>query len=407
MKTTTNLGVQSVGTFLNASTVNDAISVATSADDAALGALLNLQPPAGASITNVNTGVLPFQPDFVQVSGRVITVKPARYLRSATDNTHAMSGVLSMLVEVDTALSTLAAPAGASTWGFDLLYAVLTWTGAGVLPTVSFAIATATYASTASAPPQATIPANTSTSWVIPLKWIRNVNGATNLYADDLFDVVNNARAAKIYKLAAILGGVDSGMARSVTFNPIDLATGGSSPAKTASMLISSTTTNNTNNGHPPQMARTSSYVRRWVILPKEITGGTSGALSTPMLVDDSCDWRYGMFRTTWVNGITSDTSIAPYALWKMASANATNGTVCESMSQTTKTVAWNGSGFASTARLWVALFYDNAASAYVMGLYADPSTGALYYINQQAGAAAGSHNAILIEGDLFASFTH
>lgn len=118
-----------------------------------------------------------------------------RVLRSSTSNASPRD-VLSAVISTETtkAMPTVAT---AGLWGFELLYAQITYVDSsdvtkGTQVTLNWAPAP-TYVAFASAANFATLPSNTSTSWNVPLKYVKNVAAATTIGQEDIIDVEPDA----------------------------------------------------------------------------------------------------------------------------------------------------------------------------------------------------------------------
>lgn len=305
MRGTTNFSTTAVtGNAFPAAEANDFAAQIAGSDDDVLYDLIDLEPPAAATSTNVNVGFIALRNGPLVTphgSGRRVVVAPLRVIRSSTDNAlprALVSGILS----ADTQSNTLTAPTGGK-WGFDLLYAQLAYVDSadpskGTVVTLNWA-PSPTYVIFASAAPFAVLPSNTSTTWNIPLKWVRNVAGVSLFTQEDIIDiappVVSSVSGNLRRTISSKLSGVSVRRAYSSANNdPTALVTGGASAYTTGSTnILTSTIT-------PPTVARTGGeLVLLEVVIAKEITGGNAGA-TTRYVVDDSRDWRKGNFKISW-----------------------------------------------------------------------------------------------------------
>ena len=392
---------------------NDLIDLLTSADDDALYELLHLDPPPAATSTNVNVGYTPLLDGVPLVIGnaasRKVTVGPGRFFRSATDNTNlrAIASAVSIL-PVDVNMPAVA-PGGQ--WGFELLYAQLTYVDPSFPTkgmTVRFYFANSpAYVVFANAPNFATLPANTSTSWNIPLRYVRNVAGDTIQPQKTILDCpppVTGGIAGNLRRrILAKLSGVDARRAySSANQDPTKLVTGGSSAyaAGGSSQILTSTIIPAILGWHGGDV------VIREIPIPCEVTGGTAGA-PVATVVDDTRDWRGANFLSFWFHARavtnnffgeddtthgTAESRHAPTFASTYASAG-TDVYVCAGQSWDSCTPsATLGAGF------WAAQIGDDQKNPPMnhteaiwitgsgAGLIVDPSTGALMFLNKLAG---------------------
>lgn len=303
MRSTPNIVANyATGTTFPAAAANDIATIVASADDDALYELTGLEPPASASTTNVNVGFIPLRSGpvvFGNAGARGVVVAPMRILRSSTDNAYPRA-LLSGVISTDTpvALPTVA-PAGK--WGLELLYAQLTYVDAsnptkGTAVTLNWA-PSPTYVVFANAANAAALPANTSTSWNVPICYVKNVAGATTVALEDIVaappsiaGALPNLRQRIAQKFSGLR--VQRGYCNAQN-NPTRLLTGGASAYATGTQTLTSTRT-------PATVGRSSVDCEiREFLIPKEVTGGTSG-VEQSFVIDDTRDWRKGNFKAEW-----------------------------------------------------------------------------------------------------------
>lgn len=285
------------GNSLVPAAVNDHVKLITTADDDLLFDLLALEPPAAATPTNVRVVFLPLNPG-ASVRGdgaaRNVKIQPMRVLRSSVSNSYPRE-ILSAVLAMEYVLALPSVPS-AGNWGMLLLYAELSYVDTSN-PTkgtqVSFNWAVPSYVAFASAPNWGTLPANTSTVWRIPIKYVKNVAAATTVSQEDIFDIEPDATYLGNVRnrVSAKFSGVQIKRAYSTNQNPKNLIAGGSS-AFNANPLSSTVT--------PAVVWRDDiDLVVMEILVPEEVTGGTSAA-PVDVTLDTSRDWRKANFSATW-----------------------------------------------------------------------------------------------------------
>src|SRR5690348_9383905 len=98
------------GDSLPSAQIDDVSIVLSRIDDECLYDYVVLDPPAGASATNVNVGYVPLEDGPIilgDAGARQVTVNPCKVIRSATDNTN----VRRMLSAIAQAATVVAMPA--------------------------------------------------------------------------------------------------------------------------------------------------------------------------------------------------------------------------------------------------------------------------------------------------------
>lgn len=311
MRGTSNTGAGKVtGDAFASATANDLLKIAVEADDNILAELLAFDPPAGVTSMTPRVGFLPLGNGPVVTgdgAARNVTVVPIRAIRSSIDNTKPREA-LSAVVGTST---TVAMPAvvGAGLWRLELLYAQIAYVNSskpeqGTTCTLAFA-PTAAGAAVAGAPTVATLPANTSTTWNVPIAYVKNVGGAVSIANEDILpapaSVVSGFAQDLQARLVAQKTGIDARRAYSSANNdPTKLVSGGTSAfAAFADTRLTSTNT-------PISIGRPNvEFVMREILIPKDITGGNAST-PTDVIVDDTRDWRGANF----------------YSLWTVAEAN-------------------------------------------------------------------------------------
>ena len=291
---TTNLkSTATTGDVLPAEQVDDLSTLIARADDESLYDLIDLEPPAAATSTSVNTGYIPLRsgplvtPD---AFSRIVWVAPARWCRSST-STVTPRRMLSSTVDgnVSIAMPTIA-PFGK--WRIELLYAQLAYanpTDPTKGTTVSFLWATSPVdANLGSAAAVATLPANTSTTWNIPIQYVKNIAGATAPTQHDLLSPTPTAA-----------GGLDGKLRRRVGAGAIDAQRGYSSAAQALSALAAANTVITTTATHPGVHKADSELVVRTLKIDAPLLAGTGGSVAT-FDVDDTRDWRNADFVSFW-----------------------------------------------------------------------------------------------------------
>lgn len=414
------------GSVLTPERANDLSTVLSSADDDALYELLDLQPPAAASVTNVNVGYVfryPGNGVIADTTARKLKVDPVRVFRSSTSNA-APRQLLSGTVEAQTSVDMPAASA-AGQWKIDLLYAQLAYVDPSEPTkgtTVSFFIATqAVEALVGAAPTVAPLPANTASppTWNIPLRLVKNIGGAAVMAQEDVFEPApptaggfsnRHARHA-VTKLT----GADFARGYSTIDNdPVSLFVGGASHWRTCgiSQVLTSTITPISATGR-----QTAERVQVELPIPACTsagafgTAGTGGAVSDSIVLDDTRDWRGANFRmTAFVSSNTDvhygeDDASQVKRVWPgMADTGVPMGATALHVSC--------GQSWTSTipkaqfdSHRWCGVIATNAdiqgagpingvaetlANGDGWGVYVDDTTGFLMWWAKRAGAAAG-----------------
>lgn len=431
--TTRTIATSVQGDAFRAERANDLSTLAANTDDDRLYDELRLEPPPAASATNVYVGFIALHRAHGRtVSGdgaaRQVTVRPIRAIRSSIDTAQPRA-ILSAASEADTVVALPAAP-GAATWGWLLLYAQITYVDASE-PTkgtaLAFYVADPAYGSDAAAPNIATLPAHTSTSWNVPLRYIKSYFGQTTIADEDIIEVPASAGLSKV----AAETGRDRDRARhhrrahsSANSDPTALVLAGSSAwvTKGIDQVFSKT--------RQPAMAgrRELEVVDLEILIPSGTAGtggptaGTAGA-AVEVVVDDSRDWRGANFRTEWSvhqlvgtagylaeddDGVTVPAnrlvpSMSPAG--GGASRHITNGNSWIAVTP----AALFGSKFwaglcAKTADVPGADSINGVVNAILTagtdgwGLYVDAATGALKFWGKRAGAGDGPSLYILLE---------
>lgn len=314
MRGTSNTGAgKATGDKFAAETANDLLKVAVGADDDALAELLDFEPPAGVTAESPRVGFLALRNGPIVTgdgAARNVTVAPVRVFRSSIDNAKPRE----MLSAVSLAPTVVALPAvvtGASNWRLELLYAQITYVDAskpemGTQVTFQFA---PTAAGTNPAPSVATLPANTSTIWNVPLAYVKNVTGQTTVATEDILDVppsvVGGFAQDHQARIVAKKSGIEARRAySSANHSPLTLVSGGSSALATAASLLTASIT-------PPSVGRHGlELVIREIPIPKEISGFTN-SVKTHVVVDDTRDWRGASFVSLWNVSSASGTFLA------------------------------------------------------------------------------------------------
>jgi hypothetical protein len=405
----------SSGDPLPSALVDDLVDIVVSAGDDALFDIIPIDPPALASDTNVNVGFIPLRlgyPVVGDAAARQVTVKPVRVVRSST-TLSLPRGAASAVSAADTVVAQPAA-AGPGLWGLDLLYARLQYADAANPPkglTVTFLFATpAAYLSTAGAPGIAALPANSSGSWNVPLAYVKNVNGATTVPQSYVLDVpAGVVSSTNLGNLRNRFAPHRARRAYSSANNALAaLVTGGSSQFNSASDRLTSTQT-------PAVLGRQGiDFETREILIPPQVTGGTSGVLSHTV-IDDTRDWRGANFLSFWTiaadntrhfgeddPGLGSTITVQPTQMDGLVGAPA----LFQSVGQSHVAIDPAGSGgfssFNGGSALWAAnVGYDVSNSpsngvtqpvptGNVVGLTVDASTGTLKFSRKHSGVSAG-----------------
>lgn len=421
------------GNSLPAATVDDEIKILASADDDATYELMKIEPPAGASLTNVNVAFAPLR-DGPHVTGdpaaRNVTVKPMRVGRSSADNAKPRD-VFSGTIDTDTVVA-CATIAAAGKYGFDLLYAQL----AAIDPTeptkgaqITLLWAVPTYVVYANPAPFGAIPADTNTTWNVPLAYVRNRNDGAVISAEDIVEVGGEVVGAfvKDTQVQITTERTGHGCRRAYSDennNPVNLAAGGVSKwvATAIAGVLSKTIT--------PVVVGRRNVIKeeREIIIPPCLaattqgTAGTGAAVVANLVLDNTRDWRKANFKfTAFVSGATT----TEFAEDDPATANKNFPTMRDTVLATNSPVmylncgqSWvttNPHAVAYDTRLWaglIALAADVPGAGIIngvsdpgylvaddgWGVYVDGTTGALTWYAKRAGAGAGPAVWMLLE---------
>ena len=430
------------GSPLPAEDVDDLTKIVASADDDVLYELMKLEPPAGASVTNVHVGFSPLRDGPLvigDVAARNVTVHPVRVEKSSPD-TASPRDVVSAVSIADTVK---AAPtiAGAGLYGFDLLYAQITYvdiTEKTKGTTVNFFWAAAAYVAFANPAPFGALPANTNASWNIPLAYVRNYDGQAAILSEDIIEVEPGldtyVRDLQL-RLTIQKTGVDARRAYSSADNsPKTLISGGTSKwvaTAPAGTILSKTVS-------PITLGRRNvERVSREILIPycragsAQGTAGTAAAKVISLVLDDTRDWRGGNFHVrAWspnTNGVSYGEESAAAAtaagqprrfpcMADTTAAAITASAMWECVGQSwVATTPTAGVPF-NDARLWVALFGVDADIQGIgprngagggtwpiagegWGIFVDATSGVLKWFAYRGGAADGPPIYILLEG--------
>lgn len=406
MRGTNNTGAGRVtGNPFSAETANDLLEIATGADDDALVDLFDLEPPAAVTATTPRVAFAPLRNGPVVVGdagARQVTVSPLRAMRSSIDNA-APRKALSATIHEPTVVA-LPAAVGAGLWRLELLYAQIAYVDAskpqkGTTCTLAFA-PTGAGAAVAGAPSVATLPANTSTTWNVPICYVKNVNGAVSIANEDILPyppaVVSGFVQEYLVRAKSQKSGIDARRAySSANHSPLKLVSGGGS-AFTGTQVLTSTVT-------PAILGQPGAEVAmREILVPFEKTG-TNGAALEEIVVDDTRDWRGANFDSTWWLGQATtfaedDNSIAG----AHPSTQTAGGSSFMYMSTGQSWKAHDpGGSFAGGSKLWAATIGVDAGAGkilgpsellptgHLLGLTVDAATGALKFARKRTGAAA------------------
>lgn len=279
------------GNTLPAAEVDDLATLLARADDEVLFDLYDIEPPSGASATNVNVGYIPLRtgPIVLPIGGsHGVIVQPARWCRSSTDNAQPRR-MLSGTVNAQTIVTLPTAPS-AGLWGIELLYAQLAYIDAtdpakGTQVTFNWA-PSPTYVALANAANIATLPANTSTTWNIPVAYVRNYAGMTFANARDILSPTPSTSGGKDGKLRRRIQAAGGG---------INAHRGYASTTQALATLVAANTVITSSNTHPGVHKGDSEVVVRTFNFPATMTGSTAG-VGTFTDVDDTRDWRNATF---------------------------------------------------------------------------------------------------------------
>lgn len=406
MRGTSNTGAGKVtGDVLPAASVNDLLKIAVGADDDSLAELLAFEPPAGVTSTTPRVGFLALRNGPVVTgdgAARNVNVVPIRAIRSSIDNALPREA----LSAITTSTTTVAMPAvvGAGLWRLELLYAQIAYVDAshpekGTTCTLAFA-PTAAGAVFAGAPTVATIPANTSTTWNVPVAYVKNVNGATTIANEDILpapaSVVGGFAQDLQARLLSQKTGIDARRAySSANHSPLKLVASGGS-AFVGSQILTSTVT-------PLMLGRPGAEVAiREILLPTEQTGPNGGA-GAEIVIDDTRDWRGANFDSVWWCGQTATFAEDDNSIAGAQPTTQTAGTPSWMYLSTGQSwVAHDPAGsWVGGSALWAATIGVDAGASKILGptelvptgdaigLTVHATTGALQFYRKVAGGAA------------------
>lgn len=417
---TANTGAGKVtGDVFGAATANDLLKIAVESDDQVLAELLDFEPPAAVTATTPRVGFLPLRNGPVVTgdgAARNVNVVPIRAIRSSIDGTKPRDALSSMTVST----TTVAMPAavGAGLWRLELLYAQIAYVDAsypekGTTCTLAFA-PTAAGAAVAGAPTVATLPANTSTTWNVPIAYVKNVGGAVAIANEDILpapaSVVGGFAQDLQARLVSQKTGIDARRAySSANSDPTKMVSGGTS----AFAGYADTKLTSTNTPTPVGRPNVEMAVRE-ILLPKDITNGTTDA-KTHVVIDDTRDWRGANFYSFWVVAETNAASYyfgeddAGFGASRVFPNNSAAGVGIDATHFTTGQ-SWvarvSNIGAAATeytvAELETNTQINGGGDYYTIGtdfvgLTVDTTTGALKFSRAIAGAIAGAPIACLL----------
>lgn len=304
---TTNLkSTSGTGDVVAPELANDLCTLAARADDESLYDLIDLEPPAGASATNVNVGYIPLRGGPLVAEDaldRLVWIAPSRWCRSSISTVtprRMLSGTIDTLTSM--ALPTIA-PAGK--WRIELLYAQLAYVNPtdptkGTQVTLHWATSPAD-ANLGSAAAVATLPANTSTTWNIPVSYVKNIAAATRTYAHDILSPTPSTS-----------GGLDGKLRRRLGPGPgaLDARRGYSSSVQSLATLAAANEIKDTLTPAKAHKADSEVVIRTFNI-PASMTGASGGVVYTDL--DDTRDWRNGTFISFWNVACLNGTVFPPY----------------------------------------------------------------------------------------------
>ena len=316
---TANLrSTSAIGDVITPEMANDLATLAAHSDDEALFDLYDLEPPAAATATNVNVGYIPLEGGGVvqpHATGRSVDVMPVRVARSSTSNATPRA----MLSAVSGALTTVAMPAApsATNWGLELLYAQLslvtpTDPSKGAQVTFLWAPSPA-YVASSLAGNAAALPANTSTTWNVPLMYVRNYYGQTSVAAHDLISVGPLAALSPDGKMRRRVG---------AAAGTIHARRGYASALQSVATLLAAnaiSTTVTPSKAHREDLET----VFRVFKIDASLTVGTSGS-TFYFDLDDTRDWRKGDFVSFW---LVPGTTVPTFLFGEEDAASGTSAT--------------------------------------------------------------------------------
>lgn len=419
--------------------VNSSSTILTTADDDAFYEQMKLEPPAGATSSNVYPGFAPLRNGPIVIGDaavRFIYTNPMRVARSAQDISTPRN-LISATLDATTAKAMPAAPA-AGTWGYVLLYAQLAWVDAsssithehGTTVTL-FLVEPAAYPLFAAAPNFGLLPANTADTWNVPIAYIRSYAAQAVIAAEDIIEfpaaipTVNLPSRDLQLRISSARSGIDARRSTSNAENsPNNLVLGGTSKwvATAVSGKLTKTIT-------PITLARRNvEHVRREICIPACAAGatngtsGTGGVIVKTIILDDTRDWRGANFRCElWE-------CREPTKQFGEDDPSVTGATILPAMADTVTTLvtgtAWSVSvgqswtvvtpNALTEANLWAGIFANDSdvpgagtrnGVASVLGIGADfwgvivdPTSGYLKWWAKRAGAGAGPSVWILID---------
>lgn len=419
------------GNVLPSNLVNNAENILTSADDDATYELFELEPPIMAGLSTVNVAFSPLREGkFVleDAGARQVTVEPMRVIRSSSDNSLPRA-VISATVNEATVVACGTIPA-AGDWGFDLLYAELTYVDASdaVKGTqVNFFWAQPVYAAFAAAGPFGTLPTNTSTAWYVPIAYVRVYAGQTAIAAKDIIEIPPDVDSGFVRELQLrINAGKSSSDIRrgysSANNSPETLTNGGTSawisgspPPGDQTILLKTST--------PIVVGRRNvECVRREFVFPAAVSGygmsGTGGVQT--MVIDDTRDWRGANFKVemfhpdlTNVQFGEDDPSLPYTRIFPVMADTGAAFTACYYYAVVGNSWVATNPGIASAgSQFWAAFFGANAdvkgigpingqpdfiSVGEACGMYVDSTTGVLTWWTNRS-ATAGPPAWILVE---------
>lgn len=310
------------GDMLPALQVDDVTRIGNTADDDAFYEQYRLEPPAAASLTVVNVGFTPLR-DVMNVAGtlvakfvcgdaavRQVTVAPMRVARSGTD-VSLPRALLSATSPINATVALPAEPA-AGNWGMLLLYAQLAYIDASNKTKgtqVTFAFAEPAYVVFANPGNFGTIPANTNTTWNIPIAYVKTfaTQGVTILQEHIIeappLQALGFAPEGQM-KIQSMQSGIDARRGYSSYDNdPILLVTAGASKWVATGL---GTTQVLTYTQTPIVVGRRNvQKVEREIMIPPcaggsaQGTAGTNGAQVATLVLDDTRNWKGANFKMT------------------------------------------------------------------------------------------------------------
>jgi len=307
------------GVVLPPETANDLATLLARADDEVLFDLYDIDPPAAASATVVNVGVIPLRPGPLvlgSASAREVTVQPLRVCRSSTSNADPRR-MLSGVVTAPTVVALPTAPP-AGKWGLELLYAALKYVDAsdpakGTEVTFHWA-SQLTYVNLGTAATPATIPSHISTMWMIPIAHVKNVNGKTTVDARDILSPTPSATSL-----------LDGKLRRRVGAGSIDARRGYASTTQSIATLAAANAITNAVTPAKVHKGDDETVIRSFS-LPASMTGDSGGA-DVYTDLDDTRDWRNGTFLSFWNVATKVTGTVTPAYLGEEDTGTGASGT--------------------------------------------------------------------------------